>query len=191
MAAKREAALAAERLARDARLDARRQKIPAAVSSDGPLEPIEHPAKAELSVGSSSVLSGTEPERNEDVPETSPPLNADSSSGGGTATAPPVEQSATTEASATPSLTSLVNPISSVSGGQSARSDRTSDSSASALLQGRGVLDTESVSQFLGHKRDRRIFVSACADCDIFDEDLSSSLLKFHPVYDPLRDDDP
>ncbi|KAJ7828346.1 hypothetical protein B0H14DRAFT_2594668 [Mycena olivaceomarginata] len=78
MAAKREAALAADR---DARLDARRQKIPAAVSSDGPLEPIEHPAKTELSVGSLSVLSGTEPERNEDVPETLPPLDADSSSG--------------------------------------------------------------------------------------------------------------
>ncbi|KAF8193233.1 hypothetical protein K438DRAFT_2132943, partial [Mycena galopus ATCC 62051] len=99
------------------------------------------------------------------------------------------------EASATPSLTpslaSLLKPASSISGDQSARLDRTSGSSASALLQGHGVLDTESVSQFLGHKREHRIFISACADSDIRDEGLSASLQKFHPVYDPLRDDDP
>ncbi|KAJ7902504.1 hypothetical protein B0H14DRAFT_2555056 [Mycena olivaceomarginata] len=138
MAARREAALAADRLARDARLDARRQKTPAAVSSDGPFEPLAQPAETQESVGSSSVLSGTEPERSEGVSEMTPPLDADSSSGGGTATAPPtaplVAQSATTGSSAvpsqTPSLASLMNPASSISGAQTARSDRTSNSSS-------------------------------------------------------------
>ncbi|KAF8177719.1 hypothetical protein K438DRAFT_1978319 [Mycena galopus ATCC 62051] len=57
--------------------------------------------------------------------------------------------------------------------------------------EGRGVLDTESVSQYFSHKVECRIFVSACADSDILDESLAPSLQKFHPVYDPLRDDDP
>ncbi|KAJ7315612.1 hypothetical protein DFH08DRAFT_820533 [Mycena albidolilacea] len=199
MAAKRDAAaekatekLAADRLARETRLDARRQKKPAAVGGDGPPE---RAVSIGQSVSSSSVQSGGDPEPSESVHERASPLDTDSSSGGGTATAPPAGSVATTEASATPSqtpsLASVMNPASSISGNQSARSDRTSDSSTSALLQGRGVLGTESVSQFLSHLKDQRIFVSACADSDILDEDLSVSLLKFHPVYDPLRDDDP
>ncbi|KAJ7824921.1 hypothetical protein B0H13DRAFT_2375222 [Mycena leptocephala] len=36
-----------------------------------------------------------------------------------------------------------------------------------------------------------RIFVSVCADSEVLDEDLASSLQKYHPVFDPLRDDDP
>ncbi|KAJ7756721.1 hypothetical protein B0H14DRAFT_3512047 [Mycena olivaceomarginata] len=134
-----------------------------------------------------------------EVHDTASPLDVDSSSGGGTATgtatAPPVGDTVTTEASAAPSVTpsfsSLMGPTSSISGDQSARSDRTLDSSASALLQGRSVLVTESVLQFLGRNKDPRIFVSVCTDSDILHEDLSASLLKFHPVYDPLRDDDP
>jgi hypothetical protein len=145
MATKRDSAaekLAVDHLAREARLDARRLKKPAAVGSNSP--PVRV-ANVEPSGGSSSVRSSIEPEPSE-VHETASPLNADSSSGG-TATVPPVENFSATEASATPSLTpilsSLMNPASSISGEQSAHSDRTSASSASALLQGRGVLSTE------------------------------------------------
>jgi hypothetical protein len=121
--------LAADRLAREARLDARRLKKPAAVGSDGPSV---HAVSVEPPSRSSSVRSSIEPEPSEAY-ETASPLDADSSSGGGTATVPPVENPSTTEASATPSLTPslsfLMNPTSSISGDQSAHLDRTSASS--------------------------------------------------------------
>ncbi|KAF8194492.1 hypothetical protein K438DRAFT_1969101 [Mycena galopus ATCC 62051] len=167
MATKRDAAaekLAADRLAREAHLEAR-LKDPAAAGSDGP------PARGVgvgKSISSSSLKSGGEPEPSEFASEQSAPLDTGSSSGGGTATAPPVASTAPTGTPAAPSLTpslaSLMNPTSSV---------------------------MASVSQFFGHKKDPRIFVSVCADNNIFDEDLAASLQKFHPVYDPLRDDDP
>jgi hypothetical protein len=54
------------------------------------------------------------------------------------------------------------------------------------------VIETESVSHFLKPPaEDEHIFVSICAGIELFDESIGSSLLKYHPIYDPFRDNDP
>jgi hypothetical protein len=57
--------------------------------------------------------------------------------------------------------------------------------------QGKGVIEMESVSHFLKlPAEDEHIFVLTCAGIELFDESIGSSLLKYHPIYDPFRDND-
>ncbi|KAJ7834168.1 hypothetical protein B0H13DRAFT_2369993 [Mycena leptocephala] len=94
--------------------------------------------------------------------------------------------------SATPSLTSLLNPTSSAPGEPRASLPRSERSTSSAQLHGHGVLSTESVSHFFSHKQeDQRVFVSICREVEVFDEEVRVSLLKYHPVFDPNCDHDP
>jgi hypothetical protein len=39
---------------------------------------------------------------------------------------------------------------------------------------------------FQSKPEDLRVFVTLCRDIEIFDEEVEVSLLKYHPVYDPL-----
>jgi hypothetical protein len=96
-------------------------------------------------------------------------------------------------ASTTPSLASLLHPSTSNRGDPDALYVPASPHSTStANPQGKGVLNTESVSHFFKpQEEDQRIFVSICANIDLFNEEIGASLLKFHPVYDPMRDNDP
>ncbi|KAJ7795643.1 hypothetical protein B0H14DRAFT_2620706 [Mycena olivaceomarginata] len=151
-------------------LSTHQQKKPAAMSSDSPLV---HMRSVRESVSSSSVQSGIKPKLNKDNYEMAPPLNADSSSGGGTATVRPVEQSLSQ---------SLV---------ASQHAQTEPPTLQFRYFKAMVYWVPKSVSQFLDHKKDCRIFISTCANCHILNEDLSASLLKFHPVYDPLWDDNP
>ncbi|KAJ7918557.1 hypothetical protein B0H13DRAFT_1869328 [Mycena leptocephala] len=98
------------------------------------------------------------------------------------------------EVSVTPSLASLLNPASSALGNLLAfpTSPGSKRSTSSAHPRGCGVLNMESVSHLFSSKvEDTRVFVSLCQDVKVFDEDVGSSLLKYHPVYNPNHDHDP
>ncbi|KAJ7667257.1 hypothetical protein B0H17DRAFT_1336134 [Mycena rosella] len=83
---------------------------------------------------------------------------------------------ATAEVSENPSFASLVNLPSSTT------------ASAARL----SAEDYESITvALLANREHARIFVSLAREIEIYDEDLSSSLLRYHPVYNPLTDDDP
>ncbi|KAJ7899836.1 hypothetical protein B0H13DRAFT_1883635 [Mycena leptocephala] len=88
--------------------------------------------------------------------------------------------SAFLRASTTPSLASLLNPTSSAPGEPRASPPRSERSTSSAPLRGRGVLSTESVSNFFSTNKKT-----------VFDEEIGVSLLKYHPVFDPNCDHDP
>ncbi|KAJ7699680.1 hypothetical protein B0H17DRAFT_1255934 [Mycena rosella] len=74
------------------------------------------------------------------------------------------------------SFTSLVNPPSSTLGSAVRLSAEDYDSITVALFAN------------CGHAR---IFVSLAQEIEVYDEDLSSLLLRYHPVYNPLTDDGP
>ncbi|KAJ7911724.1 hypothetical protein B0H13DRAFT_1875559 [Mycena leptocephala] len=82
-------------------------------------------------------------------------------------------------ASVTPSLASLVQPSASVPG----EAFESAHSTSTANPQGKGVIETDSVSHILKPViGDERVFMSICAGIDIFDEEIGSSLLKYHPA---------
>jgi hypothetical protein len=93
----------------------------------------------------------------------------------------------------TPSLDSLLHPSASVRAEQEVpHAPGSARSTSTANPRGKGVVNTESVSHlFRPQEEDQHIFVSICAGIDLFDEEIGASLLKFHPVYDPMRDNDP
>jgi hypothetical protein len=98
------------------------------------------------------------------------------------------------EVSVTPSLASLLNPASSALGNLLAfpTSPGSKRSTSLAHPRGCGVLNMESVSHLFSSKvEDTRVFVSLCQDVEVFNEDVGSSLLKYHPVYDPNHDHNP
>ncbi|KAJ7756265.1 hypothetical protein B0H16DRAFT_1458261 [Mycena metata] len=92
-------------------------------------------------------------------------------------------------ASATPSLTSLVNP------GPSAAeegSNTPTDGPSAARKSTAGVLDNESISQAMQYNREPgRIFISFGRSIEIYNEPLHASVARYHPRYDPLVDHDP
>ncbi|KAK6971387.1 hypothetical protein R3P38DRAFT_2425775, partial [Favolaschia claudopus] len=54
-----------------------------------------------------------------------------------------------------------------------------------------GLLNNESISQALLYNREfGRIFLSYGQIIDVYDESLSASVVRYHPTYDPFKDDD-
>jgi hypothetical protein len=107
------------------------------------------------------------------------------------------------ESSVTPSFSSVVNPEPST-----AVTIRTVNSSSSSSTERRnipasskfrtkakstlGLLDNESISQALLQNRQfGRIFVAFGRALEVYDEDLSASVDRYHASFNPLCDEDP
>ncbi|KAJ7812345.1 hypothetical protein B0H13DRAFT_2383291 [Mycena leptocephala] len=95
-------------------------------------------------------------------------------------------------ASATPSFSSLLHPSASVQDEEVPPTPGSAHSTSTANPQGKVVIETDSISHFFKPSLvEVRIFVLICAGIELYDEDIGSSLLKYHPVFDPARDNDP
>jgi hypothetical protein len=105
------------------------------------------------------------------------------------------------ESSVTPSFSSVVNPAPST-----AVTVRTVDSPSSTSTEIRnlpasaelktpiapGLLNNDSISQaLLQNRRPGRIFFAFGRVIEVYDEDLSASVARYHATFDPLRDEDP
>jgi hypothetical protein len=85
-----------------------------------------------------------------------------------------------------------MQPASSMEGDPSCSSIPSPAQTAStAQIQGKGVIPTNSISQLFKVKDDKHVFAAIFAGIELFDEDIGASLLKYHPVYDPMRDHNP
>ncbi|KAJ7082174.1 hypothetical protein B0H15DRAFT_952559, partial [Mycena belliarum] len=99
----------------------------------------------------------------------------------------PLNESHVDVASATPSFSSLVNPAPSQNS-----APRSSGSSTTTDKKKRGLLESESISQALRAGREpARIFISYGRNVEVYDEGLAESVTRYHPLYNPLEDDDP
>jgi hypothetical protein len=103
----------------------------------------------------------------------------------------------------TPSFSSVVNPPPSTavtvrtvtSSSSSSTKLRNIPAGAAAKAKIRatpGILDNDSISQALVQNRHPgRIFLSFGRAIEVYSEDLSASVARFHAAFDPIRDEDP